>query len=360
LAGQPLAAQNVATGLQPRGAARGFQTGTRGANFLRIGPSPRARALGDAGTALTVGATVLYYNPAAAALTEGFELAGTYTDLYGGSGIYHAFLGAILPVGDAGAVGAQVIVFGSGDIKATTEVSPRGGDPIMGDIVEWNSTAVGLTYAHRITDRLSVGGTVKFVQEGIDFAKVEFVGFDLGTMFDTGLFGMRIAASILNLGQESRFEGPAVQGEIQATDRVFDDMILGTDMNFRFVTDKMEMPTTFRFGLYLPLLGRPESVFQTAGTDHKLDLYTDGTDGFDTDIEGRIGLEYSYKGVLFLRGGKYFMNEDEAPWDWNDGLSGGLGFHLPVGEGRGIDVDYAYTNLGILDAVHTFGVQFGF
>ncbi len=360
LTGQPLVAQNVGTGIDPTGASRGHQTGTRGANFLRIGPSPRARALGGAGTTLTTGATVLYYNPSAAALAEGIELGGTYTDLYGGSGIYHSFLGAIVPIGEAGAIGLYTLVFGSGDIKATTELSPNGFDPIQGEIVQWNSVAVGLTYAHRITDRLALGATVKYVQEGIDFANVDYFGLDIGTMFNTGLFGTRLAASILNLSGESQFEGPAIQGEIQSNDRVFDDMILGTDMNFRFVTDKMELPTTFRFGIYTPLLGTPESVFGVPSADHKLDVVADVSDGFDTDIEGQFGIEYSYRKILFLRGGKYFMNENFAPWNWNDGLSAGLGLHVAIGEGRGMDFDYAYTNMGILDGIHTFGLQIGF
>lgn len=360
-AGQPLFAQNVGTGIEPGQASRGHQVGTRGANFLHIGPSARARALGDAGTSLTRGATVLFYNPGAAALADGFQLAVSYTDLYGGSGIYDAFLGAILPVGDAGAVGAYAIWFGSGDMIATTEVSPDGGDPIRGYTVAWNSTAVGLTYSHRITDRLSLGGSLKYVQEGIDFATVSFWGGDLGAVFDTGLFGTRLAASILNLGGESRFEGPLIQGEIDNNDRPYNDKILGSDMNFRLVTDKMEMPTTFRFGIWLPLLGRPESVFGLPSPNHRLDFVTDALDAFDTDIEARFGLEYSFRQIIFLRGGKKWMNEADAGWDWNDGLSGGIGVSVPIGDaGGGIDFDYAYTNMGILDGVHQFGLNIGF
>jgi hypothetical protein len=361
LTGTPLVAQNVGTGIEPTGASRGHQTGTRGANFLRIGPSPRARALADAGTVLTGGATVLFYNPAAAALSERFELAGSYTDLYSGSGLKHAFLGAILPVGDAGAVGIHTLVFSSGEIQATTELSPNGFDPVIGNIVEWSSVALGVTYAHRITDRLALGGTVKYVQEGIDFAHVNFWGFDIGTVFETGLYGTRLAASIQNLGGESRFEGPATTRTLQSDLRYSNDLILGSDLNVRLNTDKMEMPTTFRFALMTPMFGVPEAIFGLPSTSHKLDFLLEVNDGFDTDLEPRIGLEYGFKQILFLRAGKHWQNESDSPWSFSDGLAFGAGLRTPfLGDEGYFGLDYSYTAMGILDNVQTFGFELGF
>ncbi len=359
LAYQPLPAQTLEGGLEPTGPARGHQTGTRGANFLRIGPSPRSRALADAGAALYQGAHSLFYNPSAAALAEGFELAVSYTDLYGGSGLKHAFLGAVLPIGEVGTIGAHAVIFTSGEIEATTELSPEGGDPLRGDVVEWNAVALGLTYARRITDRLALGGTAKYVQEGIDFAHVTYFGFDIGTVFETGLFGTRLAASITNIGGESRFEGPAVQGEIRQDLRAFDDRTLGSDLTFRFDTDKMEMPTTFRFGIMLPMIGTAEALLGLPGNQHRLDLLTEVNDGFDSDIEPRFGLEYSYREIVFARAGKHFINENDAPWKWHSGLSGGLGVRLPFLGERHISFDWAFTALGILDSVQTFGFQVG-
>lgn len=360
LVGTPLAAQNVGTGIEPSGDARGHQTGTRGANFLRIGPSPRARALADAGTAITEGAAVLYYNPAAAALADHFELAGSYTDLYSGSGLKHAFLGAVLPVGDAGAVGIHTLVFTSGEMTATTELSPNGFDPLRGNVVEWNSVAVGLTYAHRITDRLALGATGKFVQEGIEFAHVSFFGFDIGTVFETGLYGTRLAAAIQNLGGESRFEGPAITNEIDNDIRIYNDKILGSDLLYRLDTDMMEMPTTFRFAIMTPMFGTPEALFGLPSTEHKLDFMLEVDDGFDTDIEPRIGLEYGFRQIFFLRAGKHWQNESQGPWDFTDGLAFGAGLRAPLGEDTYIGLDYSYTAMGILENVQSFGLQLGF
>jgi hypothetical protein len=361
LTGTPLVAQTVGTGISPTGAVRGHQTGTRGANFLRIGPSPRARALADAGTALTEGATVLYYNPAAAALAERFQLAGSYTDLYSGSGLKHAYIGAVLPVGDAGAVGFHTIVLTSGEMRATTELSPDGFDPLAGNVVEWNSVAVGLTYAHRITDRLALGGTVKYVQEGITIADVNFVGFDIGTVFETGLYATRLAASIQNLGGESRFEGPGITNEIDNDLRIYNDQILGSDMLYRMNTDVMELPTTFRFAIMTSMLGTPEALFGLPSANHKLDFMLEVNDGYDTDLHPRLGFEYGFRRIVFLRAGKHWQNESDAPWDFTDGLAFGAGLRTPfLGDEGYFGLDYAYTAMGVLENVQTLGIEIGF
>src|SRR5690606_41649334 len=111
----PLAAQTVATKLEPNPGTSITQVGMRGANFLRIGPSARGRALGDAITASAEGASGLFYNPAAAGLAESFSVEGTWTDLFAGAGISHTFMGAIIPTG-RGAIGAHAIIPDSGEM----------------------------------------------------------------------------------------------------------------------------------------------------------------------------------------------------------------------------------------------------
>ena len=62
-------------GLQPAADEPPTRQGTRGANFLHIGPTARANAMaGAVGTSVS-GPTAWYWNPAGAALTESFEHA---------------------------------------------------------------------------------------------------------------------------------------------------------------------------------------------------------------------------------------------------------------------------------------------
>src|SRR5690606_8932064 len=132
--------------------------------------------------------------------------------------------------------------------------------------------------------------------------------------------------------------------------RIYDDKILGSPLRFRHDTEVLQMPTTFRFGLQTDLLGTPTALMGGAGGSHMLKLMADINDGFDTGLESRWGLEYSYRDILFLRAGKYAMQEDRGPWDVTDGLSGGLGLKLPL-LGQSIGFDFAYTSMGLLDNV---------
>lgn len=349
------AAQTVARELAPNPQGMITQVGTRGANFLRIGSSARARALGDAGAALTEGAAAVVYNPAAAAFAESFTAEATWTDLYSGSGIRHAFAGIVLPLGSH-SFGAHLIQFTSGTIEPTSELSPAGADPILGPAVEWNGTAAGLSYARRLTDRLAVGASAKVVQEGIDFARSTWYALDAGLVFETGLYGVRLAMAINNLGTESRFEGGAVSGSIARDNRIYTDRILGSSLPFRYDTESLLLPTVFRFALQTPVLGGPTALLGPGGP-HALHLTAEVNDGFDTGIETRWAVEYAFRGLVFLRAGKYGMNEDRAPWDFTDGASAGAGVRLPLLGSRLLGVDYAYTNMGILGNVQSFTVQ---
>lgn len=358
VAWEPLAAQNTAAGFEPDPRSGITQVGTRGANFLKIGPSARARAMADAGTSLTGDATAFFYNPSASALAAGFEVAATYTDLYAGSGLTHSYLGVTLPVGQ-GAFMANAVMFSSGDMPATTEWSPQGFDPIRGEFVEWSAVAIGFGYSRRITDRLALGALGKFAQEGIDFANADYMALDVGANFETGLYGLRLSMAVTNIGGTSNFEGAGIHTEIESSGtRIFNDKILGSDLNLRYATDPLELPTTFRFALQAPLLGPATAVLGNMGPAHSLHAVSEITDGFDTAIESRFGLEYAFNNMAFVRAGKYFQNENRAPWGFSDGLSAGAGVKLPV-FGRTLGVDYAYTSMGILENVQTFSFQFG-
>lgn len=357
VAAEPLVAQHTATGFEPDPRAAITQVGTRGANFLKIGPSARARALGDAGTSLSGDATSIFYNPATAALAQGFQVAATYTDLYAGSGLSHSFLGLALPIGQ-GAIMADAVMLSSGDIPATTEFSPEGFDPIRGEFVEWQAVSVGLGYARNITDRLALGFLGKFAQEGIDFANANYYALDVGASFETGVYGLRLAMAVSNIGGTSRFEGPAIHTQIESQHRVFNDRILGSDLNVRYETDPLELPTTFRFAISAPLLGQATAILGGIGSGHQLDVMSEITDAFDTAIESRWGLEYSFNDMVFLRAGKFFQNENRSPWDFTSGLAGGAGVQLPL-FGQTFGVDYAYTGMGVLDNVQTFSVRIG-
>lgn len=352
--GGPLQAQNVGDMLEPLSGDEISRVGTRGANFLQIGVGARAMALGGAGTTLGSGLSSLYWNTAAIAGVEGPAIGVSTADLYANSGLSHTFAGIVIPIGD-GALAASVSYFSSGEIERTTEAYPEGNDPTFGAVIEWSGTAIALHYARRITDRLSVGVAGKFVEEGIDLASANYLGFDVGALFDVGVFGLTLGAAVTNVGTEGRFEGGVISAQIPEERETFD---AAGDRTVRHDTDDMQLPTALHFSVRSSLLGPPEALLQP-NANHDLRVYAQVLDAIDTNIQTSLGIEYGFRNRFFVRGGKRFMNESQAPWDFSDGLSGGLGIRWPL-LNREIAFDYAYVSMGLLRHTQLFSLEFGF
>jgi len=345
-----LSAQRQGTFLTPLNEPT-TRVGARGANFLEIGVGARGQALGYAYTALAEGADAMYWNPAGLAVADGLIAAFTRADLYDNLDITHNFAGLAIPFA-GGVAGVSYIGLGSGPIPRTDENFPAGGNPSAGDTFEWTSSALGLHYARRLTDRLQVGFSGRAVSEGIANASSNWWGVDIGTKFRTGLYGITLGAVLANIGPAARAEGGAI------TTRVTSDEAFSVNLPVRFNTVAYQLPTTFRFSVLTDLVGSADALL-SANPNHAIRLALDLNDGVDTDIQTSVGLEYNFKRLVFLRGGKRFMNEAHADFrEFSHNLSFGGGLRLPM-FGRHLAFDYAYTNMGELQNVQVFSFEIG-
>ena len=350
----PLAAQ-IPGALIPTPEEPPTRQGTRGANFLQLGVGARATAMAGSATGLVAGPDSWYWNPAGGATMEGFGIAASRQNLYDDLDIAHNYVALGLPV-LGGVVGLHVIALNSGDLTRTTEASPLGDDPTLGSTFEWNSMSIGASYARRLTDRLALGGTLKFVSEGISDASTRWIALDLGTQFQTGLYGLTLGASLSNVGPASHMRGALVKREVNTDD--FSPQL--TDVTYD--TRDTELPTLFRFSVASEMYGTANSLWGQGGGDHQVLGEIAVSDAIDTDVQAAIGLEYGWRNMLFLRGGKRFYNDDRDIGESSSlayGLSGGFGVRLPV-SGRGLRFDYAYTSLGDqLQNIQVFSLEFG-
>ena len=60
-----------------------------------------------------------------------------------------------------------------------------------------------------MTDRLNLGATFKVLNESVTSGDLSMtgVGFDIGSNFDTGIYGMVLGMCISNFGPEARYMG---------------------------------------------------------------------------------------------------------------------------------------------------------
>lgn len=329
--------------------------GTRGANFLHIGIGARGGAMAGAVGSTVSGPTGWFWNPAGAASSEAFSLAAGRQNLYEDLGVEQTYAAFSIPA-LGGVMGLHLNTLGSGPIKRTTELNPFG-ERLGGNSFEWTSTVVGVGYAKRLTDRLSVGGQVKYITEGIPDASTHWMALDVGTQFNTGLYGLVLGGAIQNVGGTARANGALIQRLITTND----GSQLPESRRVQFFTNNTELPVEFRVSLGSDLLGTSNSIFGGAGGKHTLGAEISVTDATDYSTQYAIGAEYGFRNLLFLRGGKRMYNDDRDRGVDNKfavGLSGGFGLRLPV-FGRSVRFDYSYQGAGALQNVQVFSFEVG-
>jgi hypothetical protein len=338
-------------GIRPTPEEPPTRQGTRGSNFLHIAVGARANAMAGAVGSSVAGPSAWYWNAAGAVTSEGFAVAAGRQNLYGDLGLHQTYAAASLPL-LGGVVGLSFNTVNSGDMDRTSEAAPLG-DVAAGRTFQWTSTAVSLGYARRLTDRLAVGFAGKYITEGITDLNADWVALDIGTQFNTGIYGLVLGGALQHVGGSSRADGPLL------TQTINNPELNRQITRGEFATRKLELPTTFRFSAGNALFGSAESLFGGAGGPHALTAEVAVADAVDLATQLSLAAEYSFRRVLFVRGGKRFFNDDRDPnGRATFGLSGGFGLRLPVAS-RDFRFDYSYTNLGELQNIQVFSFEFG-
>ena len=166
--------------------------GRTGAQILNLGGGARARALGDAFSAMSGDVTTSLWNPSGLAeMPEshlrsgkmGAQASMFYTDYSGpfgeaGEGLYYTFISGALPLGDIGTVGATLQLQGQGTIAVTSD-SP---DVLREESLGTNM-ALTLSYADTITDSLAAGINGKMIRMVLGRENGTSYAVDMGVQY---------------------------------------------------------------------------------------------------------------------------------------------------------------------------------
>ncbi|MBW6457769.1 MAG: PorV/PorQ family protein, partial [FCB group bacterium] len=238
-------------------------------------------------------------------------------------------------------LGASVTYLNSGEMEVTSLRFPDG----SGEFFYVSNLAIGLSYARKLTDRLSIGATAKFVHETIWREKASAFGFDIGSQFDTGIKGIHLGMAITNFSTKMKFDGPDLNIDVD-TDPTYDG---NPNTPARLNTLEWSLPLVFRMGIMTDVMG-PRSEFIT-NMKHRVTVYFDANDPLDNVLRFNTGLEYSFQEILALRAG-YHLNYDTA------NFSAGVGLNLELNN-MPLNIDYAIVSYGVLGFVNQVSIQVG-
>lgn len=280
--------------------------GSATAQFLKLDVSPRAAGMAGSYIAVASGAEATHYNPAALGWLQGTSLAASHTDLF--ANINLDFVAAARSFGRIGAFGISLTNLSTDQMEVRTPLQPEG----TGETFYVSNLRAGLTYARQLTDHVTFGGTVNYIQMSLYRSMVEpAYSSDIAVLYTTDFRGFQFGMKIANFGS-----------------------------SITFVNEQYPLPLNFSFGLAMNAVERPNQVLKTTLSARKPN---------DGQTLLRSGIEWAFYRMFFLRAG-YALNHDIATYAYGGGLQ------MMVGEYR-VQFDYAYSDFDALGAVHRFGIS---
>jgi len=322
-------------------AGAGNRGGTSGASELLVPVGTRDIAMGGSTIATTRDIEALFWNPAAVG-----RMNNSAT-------VYVSHMNYIADIGiNYGAVSANFEGFGVvslslksldvGDILVTTTTDPDG----TGKTFTPQFFTVGLTYSRLLNDRIAVGLTTKIISERMGDVSAAGVAFDIGVVYDNlaSINGLSLGVAVKNVGPSMEFDG---SGLLTSAAVATQNRPAGL---YQIQAAPFELPSAIEFG-----------VGYKRGIDDANSVLLSGafqSNNFSDD-EYKLGLEYSYQDMFFLRGGYNFAQRETDVRQYLYGGSFGAGVKYSLGN-TDITVDYAYRSVKVFDASHVFSVKLGF
>lgn len=294
--------------------------GTAAGQFLRIPVGARAVGMGKAFSAVATDGSAPFWNPAGIMRTPGRRnFFAAHTEYVADIDLEHF---AFHMRGQNFGYGVTMGILRSGDILRTDEFHQQG----TGQYFNANQFFLGATLARAMTDRFSIGGTVKYYQENLDEFQIKSVLADLGILYFVGLGDTRVGFSVRNFGGDMKPGG--------SPPALIDGYVPSQDFQ------SFSAPTVGTFG-----------AARTWGLSENLTLLTTADFNHPSDFKEsfRLGSELGLRRMLFLRMG-FETSRDVG------GFATGFGVELKRKRYL-VRVDYAYTAMGTFGNMHYLSVD---
>jgi hypothetical protein len=310
------------------------KAGINAAAFLKVGVGARQVGMGSAVTSLNGDVTNMFWNPAGIALNnEKAQVSFTYNSWIGG--LTQNAVAASYNMEGIGTIGVGVMTFGISGIIADRDIYPGNTvlqalqiDQATAGTYDYMDLLAQVTYSAYVMDRLTLGASLKFINEKIYDQNATAIGFDLGSVYNIGIYNWNIGARISNLGSDMKFYDYA-----------------------------SPIPLTFSMGT---------SIVPLRIGENSVTLAVDAVKPQDGQQYYFTGLEYNYNNMVFLRGGwklnySYLGLAGDGIDEGTSQRQGiqtslekgslGAGVRVPMAEYM-VALDYSYTVFSLFSDVH--------
>ena len=315
------------------------KVGTTAAPFLKIEFGARAAAMGGSFVALANDPSGVYYNPAGIAELKGAYISGGHTEWF--AGLHYDYAAFILPMKRIN-FSLWGTFLSSADMEVTTVETPEG----TGQYFKYIDGLLAFTTSALLSDRLSIGFSVKYIQQSLYNESAATLALDIGSILRTPLTGTKLGMCLVNYGGRMQLSGNDLIIEADP----WPEYQGNSDVEARLRTESFPLPMAFKLGLSFQIIDH-EDAFIT-NDKYQLKFAVDGIHPNDGDEKLHVGLEYGIYDILFIRGG-YKVNYDTQKFTAGAGVKAGIA-------GRDIYFDYAYVDMDILDATHRMTLTIGF
>lgn len=299
-----------------------------GFNFLSVSNDARASAIGEAVTSFQNYSGALFYNPASMAQMDKFFNANFSINQWIAD-IKHITASMIISPfnGDMGVIGFSIQSVDYGEVEGTMVANNEKGY-VDTKIMKPTALAVGIGYAKMLNDKFGVGGQVRYVYQKLGESivptkdgtvekenKANALAFDFGTVYKTGFKSITFGMSVRNFSKEVKYEEEGFQLPL--------NFVIGISANlFDFVNVGLNNQTLLVSIDYTHPRSRPEQL--------------------------KIGTEYQFMNIIYLRGGYIIGN-------YEDNITFGVGITY-----SGFNIDYSYTPYGIFNNVQRITARISF
>lgn len=316
--------------------------------FLNIGAGARGLAMGSAQVASVSDGSAGYWNPGALAqVRDQAQVSLMHAEYFAGIGKYD-YGNIAIPLNDGKrTVGLSVLRFAVDDIPNTVFLVEPDGTINFDNITTFSSAdyAFLFSYAQKVKmkdpdKQLNLGFNAKIIhRKAGEFARAWGFGFDAGVQYihkrlQVGLVARDVTTTFnawtYNISDKMREVFYVTQNDIpvKSTELTAPKLIAGAAYNFKL-------------GSRISLLAEGNLDFTFDGRRNTV------ISSKVVSVDPKIGLEASYKNIIFVRGGinnfqRALEDEDSTytkkVWIYQPAI--GAGFRL-----QNVAIDYAFTNL---------------